>query len=176
MNHRKHYSIFDKEKIVAFIALIIILILIGFCIGTYCHGESELTKCWIMCKPGDYINVRRTPSTNSEIVGYLDPCDWFMTDLTSSNGFFRVYGIGEYGEGWVYCGYVTAEEPEQIFERYVCCAKTRVACRRWMNGPKVSSYPWLTNLSEVDVFYIADGWACTNRGFIMAEYLEVSPR
>jgi len=176
MNHRNKYSIFDKEKIVAFIALVIVLILIGFGIGSYCRGEDDLTKCWIMCKPGDYINVRRTPSTNGQVVGYLEPGDWFMTDLTSSNGFFRVYGIGEYGEGWVYCGYVTAEEPVKVFEQYVCCAKNRVACRRWMYGPKVDGAAWLTNLSTVDVFYMADGWACTSRGFIMSEYLEASPK
>ena len=43
MNHRNKYSIFDKEKIVAFIALVIVLILIGFGIGSYCRGEDDLT-------------------------------------------------------------------------------------------------------------------------------------
>ena len=118
--------------------------------------------------------MRRSPG--GQECGYLELGDWFMTDGTSSDGWIRCYGIGEYGEGWVYCGYVCTEEPVKVFEQYVCCAKTRVACRRWMNGPKIDGSPWLTNLSTVDVFYIADGWACTNRGFIMAEYLEVSPR
>ena len=176
MNHRNKYSIFDKEKIVAFIALIIILILIGFGIGSYVKGEEELVKCWIMCKPGSQVNVRRTPRKGAMEVGFLEAGDWFMTDGTSSDGWIRCYGIGEYGEGWVYCGYVCTEEPVKVFERYVCCAKTRVACRRWMNGPKIDGAPWLTNLSTVDVFYIADGWACTSRGYIMADYLEVSPR
>ena len=135
-------------------------------------AEESYCTCYVMCKPGDYVNVRRTPSTDGQIVGYLDAGDWFETDGTSSNGFIRVYGIGEYGEGWVYCGYVVTQEPKEVMQRYVCVAKNRVACRRWMNGPKVSGSPWLTNLSTVTVFYEADGWSCTSRGYIRSEYLE----
>lgn len=176
MNHRNHYSIFNKEKIAAFVVLLIIVLLIGVLIGTCCKGEDELVKCWIMCKPGSQVNVRRTPDKRSMEVGYLESGDWFMTDGSSSNGFIRCYGIGEYGEGWIYCGYVATEEPESVFEQYVCCAVKRVAIRRWMNGPKVDGSSWLVNGSNVDVFYIADGWACTSRGYILSEYLEVDPR
>lgn len=176
MNHRNHYSIFNKEKIAAFVVLLIIVLLIGVLIGTCCKGEDDLVKCWIMCKPGSQVNVRRTPDKRSMEVGYLEAGDWFMTDGSSSNGFIRCYGIGEYGEGWIYCGYVATEEPEPVFEQYVCCAVKRVAIRRWMNGPKVDGSSWLVNGSNVDVFYIADGWACTSRGYILSEYLEVDPR
>lgn len=36
--------------------------------------------------------------------------------------------------------------------------------------------PWLTNGQFVDVFLMADGWAVTSRGYIRAEYLDVSAR
>ena len=177
MKHHNKYSIFSREKIVAAVALIALLIVATVAITvSACKGEDALVKCWVMCKPGNYVNVRRVPSKSGMEVGYLDAGDWFETDAVSADGFIRCYDIGEYGEGWVYCGYVVTEEPEVINETYVCCAPKRVACRRWMNGPQVSGCPWLVNLSTVYVYYIADGWACTNQGYIKAEYLEASPQ
>lgn len=138
------------------------------------RAEDQLITCWVMCKPGDYINVRRTPSTHAEAVGYLEAGDSFLTDGSSKNGFIRVFNIGEYGEGWIFAGYVSTEEPVPVFQRYVCVSNSRVRCRRWMNG-KLTQNPWITNGSNVDVFYMADGWAMTSRGFIQSKYLEADP-
>ena len=177
MKHHKYYTTSQKEKIVGLISLIAIIVVITIALTvSFCKGEDALVKCWVMCKPGNYVNVRRVPSKSGMEVGYLDAGDWFMTDAVSADGFLRCYDIGEYGEGWVYCGYVVTEEPEAVMDTYVCCAPKRVACRRWMNGPQVSGSPWLTNLSTVYVYYIADGWACTSHGYIQSEYLEASPQ
>ena len=138
-------------------------------------AEDATVRAYIMCKPGSQVIVRRTPSKGAQEVGYLEVGDDFLTDGTSSNGFIRCYGVGEYDEGWVYCGYVTEYEPEPVFETYCCVAKSRVACRRWMNGPKVERTPWLTNGSNVQVFHIAGDWACTSRGYIKAEWIEPDP-
>lgn len=177
MNHRNKYSIFSKEKIGAAAVIAVILILIGVVIGAFvCRGEDELVRCWILCKPGSQVNVRRTPDKRAMEVGYLEVGDWFLTDGTSSDGWIRCYGIGEYGEGWIYSGYVAIEEPKPVYEQYVCVAKTRVACRKWIDGPKVDGHAWLTNGSNVQVFYIAGDWAITSRGYIRSEWLEVDPR
>lgn len=183
MKSFKHYNTIQKEKAIFSIAIAAVILVVVIALSvTLCKGEESLVKCWVMCKPEthdhtiNYVHVRRTPSKNGMEVGYLDAGDWFMTDGVSADGWIRCYDIGEYGEGWVYCGYVVTEEPEAINETYVCCAPNRVACRRWMNGPQVSGSPWLTNLSTVYVYYIADGWACTNQGYIKAEYLEASPQ
>ena len=176
MKHQKNYNtIIDWGKAITAIVLALIIAVVGFCIGSCSKGEEELVTVWVMCKPGSIVNIRRTPSKNSMEVGRLDPCDSFWTDGTSSNGYIRCYGVGDYGEGWVYCGYVSEVKPKEVFERYGCCAKTRVACRRWMNGPKVSGSPWLVNGSTVQVFYMTDEWACTSRGYIKSEWLEVEP-
>lgn len=134
--------------------------------------ETETVKCWIMCKPGSQVNVRRTPDKHGEPVGYLEAEDWFRTNGESKNGYIRCYDIGEYGEGWVYCGYVVTEEPKAIYQKYTCVANKRVACRKWIGGPQNEKYAWLANGNDVDVFYIADGWACTSRGYIVSEWLE----
>ena len=177
MKHQKNYSIFDKEKIVAAVVFVTLIIVVTVALTvTFCKGEEALVKVYALCKPGSQVTVRRTPSKGAQEVGFLEVGDDFLTDGTASNGYIRCYGIGEYGEGWVYCGYVTEYEPEPVFETYCCVAKTRVACRRWMNGPKVEHSPWLVNGSDVQVFYIAGDWACTSRGYIKAEYLEVDPQ
>ena len=177
MKHHKYYTTSQKEKIVGLISLIAIIVVITIALTvSFCKGEDALVKCWVMCKPGNYVHVRWVPDKKGQEVGYLDAGDWFLTDGTSSNGFIRCYDIGEYGEGWVYCGYVVTEEPEAVMENYVCCAPNRVACRRWMGGPKIDGAAWMVNLSECTVYYIADGWACTSKGYIKAEYLEASQK
>ena len=177
MKHQKNYTIFAKEKIVAALVFIALIIVATVALTvTFCKGEEALVNVYTLCKPGSQVTVRRTPSKSGQEVGYLEVGDSFLTDGSSSNGYIRCYGIGEYGEGWVYCGYVTEYEPEPVFQTYCCVAKNRVACRRWMNGPKVEHSPWLVNGSDVQVFYIAGDWACTSRGYIKAEYLEVDPQ
>lgn len=143
--------------------------------------NGQTITCWVLCKPNDpedgghYVNARIAPSTSCRAVGYLENGDSFETDAESHNGFLRAYGIGENGTAWIYAGFVVTEEPEIINERYVCVSNARVAIRRWMGGPRVAGGGWLTNGSNVYVYAVADGWAITNRGYIMAEYLEVDP-
>jgi hypothetical protein len=179
MNNRRNYNTdrsFRARWLLIFLLLAVVCAGIGYMIGTAAQAEDQTVMCWVMCKPGNFVNVRKNPNKNSEIVGYLDCGDDFKTDAEIRNGFIHVYGIGEYGEGWVYCGYVATEKPEAVFQNYVCVAKNRVACRRWMNGPRIEGRSgWLYNLDTVSVFYIADGWAMTSRGYIQSEWLEVDP-
>ena len=137
-------------------------------------AEKPVITCWIVCQPGDHVNVRETPSKKGRATGFLECGDAVQTDAESRNGFIRVYGVGEGSEGWVYCGYVSIYEPKAVFETYACVAPNRVACRRYMNGPKTQN-PWLRNNSTVQVFYMTEEWAVTSRGFIKSEWLEVSP-
>lgn len=167
-----------KRKQIIMCCLIAIMAVAAFCLETEsCKAaEDQLVKAWVLCKPGSQVNIRRTPDKKGQEIGFLEVGDWFMTDAVSKNGYIRVYGVGDYGEGWIYCGYVATEEPAAVFERYVCVAKTQVACRRWMDGPQIAGAKWLKNGSNVDVFYIADGWAVTSRGYIVSEWLEADPR
>ena len=82
MNH-KHYSIFSKEKIAAFVVIMAIVLVIGIAVGvTVCRGEEPLAKCWIMCKPGEgsRVEIREKPDRGSKSVGFLECGDWFLTD------------------------------------------------------------------------------------------------
>ena len=142
-----------------------------------CRAEDVTTTCWALCKPGDHVNLRIDPKKDSASVGWLECGDSFQTDGESINGWLRVLDAGEC-ECWIYSGYVIEEQPEKIGENYVCVARDRVACRRWVDGPQIrinGHLSWLKNGSTVSVFYIAGDWAVTSRGYIRAEWLEVDP-
>jgi len=176
MNYNTNNNKTARLLLIILLALIIVAgtIYVAALSANMAYADGQLTRCWILCKPGSQVVVRRTPSKNAMEVGRLEVGDWFETDAVSSNGFIRCYGVGEYGEGWIYAGFVATEEPVPVFDTYCCVAKNRVACRRWIYGPKTQN-PWLANGSDVQVFYIAGEWAVTARGYIMAEFLESDP-
>lgn len=150
----------------------ILILLIVFSVVVITRAEEKTIPCWVICQPGDYINLRLEPDKHSMCVGFLECGDEFETDGVSRNGFIRVMGAGD-TECWIYSGYVVTEKPETVFSNYCVVARNRVACRRWVEGPQVKTRPWLTNGTELQVFYIAEGWAVTSRGFVRAEWLEV---
>ena len=165
----------DKIKLALVIVELVLIVGIAYVVisALQMAGLAEEQTRWVMCKPTDFINVRETPEKHGTEAGYLECGDSFKTDGKTKNGYLHVLNWGEIGDGWIFAGYVVSEKPEQIFENYYCCAKNRVACRRWIDGPKSQYTPWLKNCGDVLVFYIADGWAITSRGFIQAEWLEV---
>lgn len=180
MKHQKNYTIFSKEKIVAFIALLAIVAVIAFWIGTTV-AEEPLATCWIMCDPrtGSTVSIRRKPTKNSAEMGWLECGDTFQTDgTTTEDGWVKCYGVGDAGEGWIFCGYVATEAPEMVMEQYCSVSKAPLIIQQWQGGPQVvigGRKQYLQNCEDVYVFCIADGWACTTRGYVKAEYLEVDP-
>jgi len=156
------------------IALRVILIaLIILCVILF-TARAEDTTCWVICKPEDRVNLRIDASKSSKSVGWLECGDEFQTDGTERNGWIRVLDAGEC-ECWIYGGYVVNEKPEEVFENYVVVAREKLACRRWVNGPQIQSRKWLKNGTNVQVFYMAEGWAVTNLGYMQSEWLEVDP-
>lgn len=147
------------------------IIIAGIALMIFCPAEAECR--WVMCK--SYVNVRMNPSKGSAEIGRLDAGDEFETDGTVRDGFIRVCGVGE-GEGWVFAGYTVDEQPVKTDERYVCVANSRVACRRWAEGPQIKGKAgWLYNGTDVKVYYRTSEWALTSRGYIASEWLERDP-
>lgn len=163
-----------KQGIALFMALIVTVAVVWAAVSSM--AEDRLATVWIMCKPGSRVEIRATPEKDGISEGWLDSGDSFETDAVMKDGWIHCIGAGDAEEGWIFLGYVSTEKPEKIGERYVCSAVKQVACRRWMGGPQVDGSPWLKNGQFVDVFLMADGWAVTSRGYIRAEYLDVSAR
>lgn len=138
-------------------------------------ADGSRSKLWVMCKPGDYVNVRAKPSTKAESIGYLQSGDWFYSDLETGNGWIHAVDMSlEETEGWVYVGYVVVEEPVWMGgEEATISADGRVACRRWCDGPRIEGRGgWVKPGATVQVFYRTGQWSLTNRGYIKTEYLK----
>lgn len=164
----------DRNKIIVGALLLVIILAVGAIIGSWCSGE-QLATVWALCKPGAQVMVRATPEKSGRIVGYLEVGDSFKTDAEEKDGWIRAYGIGD-GGGWVYCGYVATEKPQEVNQRYVCVAKNRAACRKWCGGPMIEGKTgWIYNGTNVQVFYRTEDWSVTSRGYIRSEWLEVDP-
>jgi len=139
-------------------------------------GTAAAETRWIACKPDDYVNVREKASKRSAAVGYLESGDEIETDGKVRDGFVHITCFGESGDGWVFAGFISDEEPEEVMERYVCVAHKRVACRRWIDGDRIAGkYGWLNNGSNATVYYRAGEWLITSRGYIRAEWMEPDP-
>ena len=138
-------------------------------------GSAAAEQRWVMFD--GYVNVRISPGKKAEQVGYLDAGDGFETNGKKRDGFIQVTGIGEAGDGWTFEGYTVTEQPDRVDQRYVCVAKNRVACRRWINGPRIKGKAgWLYNGTSVMVYWRTSEWSVTSRGYIRSEWLEVDTR
>lgn len=148
---------------------IFILLLVLIAIAASSLGETDEFEAWVICQPGDYINVRMNPSRKSEIVGYADAGDSILVDGTVRNGYLRVYDIGEAGIGWIHKGYVVFDEPERVSCTATVVSRAKLAARKYIKG-KVRK--WLHNMDKLKVYWISADWTVTNFGFVKTEYLD----
>jgi hypothetical protein len=93
-----------------------------------------------------------------------------MTDSRKKNGFIKVYGIGEFGEGWIHQGYVSWQEPVKVNGYALVVSRGRLAARRCIDGKRRC---WLKNTQKVKVYWITDSWCVTDKGFVKTKYLEM---
>lgn len=170
---QRQYNTSITKKVVGILAVAVLLIAVYQI--AMASNDGKMITCWALCKPKSHVEVHERPDKDSPVVGRLDPMDPFRTDGESKNGFIWC-DVGESCGGWIYCGYVSTDEPEAVGERYVCVAKKQVACRRWIHGPQIAGRAgWLKNLQTVEVFFRTDSWCVTSRGYIQSEWLEVDP-
>lgn len=160
-----------RKMKVALTVAVLITVALGLLIGAKAIERDDTLTVWILCRPADYINVRETPSQKGEIVGMLDPCDEITINVNAQNGYFPIVRpTFECGEGYVSCRFISTEKPEwKNGQTYTVVSNSRVAARRWIEGPRVC---WLTNGTEVQVFWWTPTWSVTNRGFIRSEFIE----
>ena len=130
--------------------------------------DIETYRCWVMCKPEDYVNIRKSPSKRSELTGYAVSGYCLETDWVEKNGYLHVLGVTEYGEGWVSEGYVVFTEPRVIDRKMTVVGGGRVAVRKGVDGKRIG---WVRPGQEILVYYMDSEWAITSRGFIRADYL-----
>jgi len=155
--------------IIAAVVWVVVFFLQGMGIADGAY-ESE---AWVICQPGKYVNVRRNPGKQAEVIGWFNAGDSFRTDWEIRDGWVHAYVSLEETEGWIYVGYVTAYEPEwREGTEAEIEADGRVACREYCGGPRISGRGgWVKPGDTVQVWYWTPEWAVTNRGYIQADYL-----
>lgn len=170
-----NYIAIQKKKKAVFVLLMAVLFVIVF-VAHYkalmARAEEVTTTGWVMCK--SYLNVRMAPSKTAMEVGRLDPGDAVELDGRTKDGWAHIVGGDFGGDGWIWAGYIVFDEPAEVNDRYTVTG-SRVACRKWTDGPQIPGREWILGGSEVKVYWISDEWALTSRGYIMSQYLEVSP-
>ena len=108
----------DVKKIVIVAAELVLVAAAVWVIvsGLMAMGLAEdeyRSQAWVMCRPGDFVNVRAKPGTKAEVIGRFDCGDAFMTDWETRDGWIHAVELGlEETEGWIHLGYVSAWEPE----------------------------------------------------------------
>lgn len=163
-----------KEKMRRLFWAIVALVMLaaGAMAGRALADESEVYTVYAMLKPGDYVNVRASAGKRGAIIGYLELGDSAQTDGKTKGAWLHLVNLSmEETEGWVHAGYISETEPvQQGGQTYSISASGRVACRKWINGPRRA---WAKKGAKVKVYAMGGEWALTNRGYIRAEYLEV---
>lgn len=161
----------DKANRILTVILIGILVCMGIMIGISAARAEGETEAWVICRSGDWIHVRETPSRKGNSLGRMECGDRVLLDGKEKNGFLHVVDLDrEMDEGWIHAGYIVTDEP-RITEGEIRTVRggRRVACRKWIGGPRKT---WAKSGTEVKVYVISKEWALTSKGFIRTEYLK----
>ena len=134
-------------------------------------GFAEEEQGWVICSPGDYVNVRKAPSIRSESIGRYETGDSVKLDGKKRNGFLHCTGLGlEESEGWIHSGHVVFDQPEMANCNAVIVSKGRLAARKNVGGKRTR---WLKSGAELKVYYWSSEWSVTNCGYVQSRYLEM---
>lgn len=125
--------------------------------------------CWIMCRPDSAVMIREKPGKGARVIDEVKLGRKLETDWKEHGKWLHVINLAsESGEGWVYGGYVAVSEPVIINAEREIVGGGRVRIREWMDGKFKA---WAAEGSRVTVYAAADGWACTDRGYIQNRYI-----
>ena len=134
------------------------------------YPGNEYETAYVICMPGDNVNVRPFPSTAHERSGYLEPGEMVYMDGKKKNGFVHCVGTHtESGEGWVFKGYLVPDPPERMNQKAVITSNGRLAARKYINGKRKK---WLKPQAIVTVYYWTDEWSLTDCGYVKSKYLD----
>lgn len=137
------------------------------------HAEQpENTSVgYVVCCPGDYVNIRPYPNKKGDVLGRFEPGDVLYLDGKRRGEFLHCVGLRlETDEGWIHRGYVLYDEPELVDRNGTVDAKGRVAARKNVGGKRTK---WLKPGSELTVWYWSEEWCLTNRGYVKSEYIAI---
>ena len=151
------------------VAALLMILIVAMIIVVARADAGNTTSAWVICKPGGLVHVRSKPG--GSVQGSVLPGREVHTDGKTRNGYLHILDMTEDGEGWVHLGYVVDEPP--IIEK---CNGTIAATGRVMSWRRIDSGKngWLNICDQVRIYARTEEWAVTSRGYIKADWLEVS--
>ena len=173
MNNRNHF-IMENMKKEDFIWMLAGVLAVGIFIGVVLsclvlHEAMADSDAWIMCEPDDFVHCRRTAGKKGEVIGRLETGYRLQLDGKTKKGWAHCTDLGlELTDGWVYAGYIVFDEPVWYDRDLLISADGRVACRKCIDGDRVG---WVVSGSTVHVYWAADGWAVTDKGYIRTKFI-----
>ena len=157
------------------ILLVLILTLVYGCAEII--EEDEGYTMYVLCRPGDFVNVREHPTTRAFKAGYLECGDSIITD-----GIVRKDNQGrqwthitrpwfESADAWVCSMYLQDTQINMDECTGYVVSNGRTAVRRAPGGKCVK---WVKNGTKVAILAMSEEWALTTNGYINMDYLEIS--
>ena len=164
-----------KKLLIATIEIILIVGIIAgiiFALESVSFSENIYAKGYIICQPGDYVNVRWSPKVANNKCGRLDAGDEILLDGEIRNGFaLCADSTFESSDAWVYLGYIVFDKPVKTDgQKAIVSSNYRLAARQNCTG---ELRKWLYNGDIVQVFWWSEEWCVTNYGFVKSEYLDL---
>ena len=161
------------KTVIEIIVIAGVILVASFLIGNIAVAEdsSGWDSAWVICKPGDRVNIRSHPNSRSEICGYLDPEDHVWTDGKKKGGFVHIVDVSnETGQGWVHSGFIVWDKPEFVNQEATIVSRGRLAARKYVGGRRTR---WLKPGAKLKVYYASMDWCVTNCGYVQTRYLEL---
>ena len=151
------------------IAVLVIIALWNALMAT-ANAEEDIVG-YVICQPGDFVNIRSRPSGRIDVIGRFDAGDKIFLDGKKKSGYLHAVSLSlEVDEGWICEGYVVYDEPEYVNSSAVITSNGRLAARKNVNGERTR---WLKNGASLKVYYMSDEWSVTNCGYVQTQYIEL---
>lgn len=164
-----------KWKIIrVIIEIIIIAALIAGCVRIYtglgfANADELYEEGYVLCV--DYVNIRRSPSRKSPVIGSFECGETLHLDGKRKNGYLHCVDLGlEEDEGWIHSGFVVSDRPEHVNQHATIVSKGRLAARKYVDGKRTR---WLKPQASLKVYWWSDEWCVTNCGYVQTKYLEL---
>ena len=155
----------ERKVLLILIAIFAAIMTVILCSIACNYGLAE--DYYVLCKPGDRVNVRSKPSMASQVTAWVEFGQHVTADI-EKNGFMHVDGLAsEVPEGWICSGYLAEEEPRADKHRAEVWEGDVIA-RKWINGRRVCK---LREGRIVIVYAQTNKWAVTSKGYIMCDWL-----
>ena len=159
-------------QLIGIVLLILAIIsVVDFFMSTVRAEGDDGETAYAICVMDDVVNIRATPKTKGEWIGYLNPGDMVRLDGKKQNGYAHCVDMNtESGEGWVFAGYLVGDCPYLVDCDAEIVSNGRLAARKYVNGKRTK---WLKPNATLHVYYLSGEWCSTNCGYVQTKFLRM---